>query len=675
MSAKAVKFIKDMAKDYRDKAKHAMQKLAEESRQGGGHEPASSVSDQEPGVLDLLDSLIREATEARGSSTGHPGDYLPGRLLSKDPSSPTDKADVKDPMITLREQLATNERSQNSFLVSILKPQVCLCSEMGDQSSTVVIASQALQLRTCAILDIDHIDDPINAIVLHRNFARIDALQVFYPHLRGWRSGRKESLLSHANAFVPLELLAGLAASAKDLDTIVAPTNAHLTYDKNNRLRLVSRPKGSAEGRAAGCDRTVDRFNVTCDRFTVNATSTHFAAIYDVVTNLILYTDPNQKIKTQQIEANLLSKDFSDTADIAANLEKQQNVLRKLGGAYHKALESGPGLMSTSAEFDHDLMARSVTITARRDNLEMWLATLQRSQASRSSSRSTGLRLDARAQEIVWHMREGDGRPLAKVAVNGVYFRWQNRSDGGVSNSLVIRDLNALNSGVDPYFPEIISKHPYSQTVLETRFMKADIFVAVIWNTLGAVGGIEIIDHFQVHLHPIRLQMEQSMADKIKHYFFSEREKSNGDTASIMSASSLSSQPSSISLADSDSIKSKQMQLASRNRSTESLLSATPPPSKRPPSMIHGNLLNLPSSASSQTTLSSTRPSSIFKDTLHSPLDALVRGDENLDANDMRERARSNHTFLHVELFPTVLCLSFKVRFCDSAMCCLSLSL
>lgn len=41
-------------------------------------------------------------------------------------------------------------------------------------------------------------------------------------------------------------------------------------------------------------------------------------------------------------------------------------------------------------------------------------------------------------------------------------------------------------------------------------------------------------------------------------------------------------------------------------------------------------------------------------------LNAIAPRDDHLDADDMRERARSNRTFLHVELFPTVLCLSFQ---------------
>ncbi|KAK9898273.1 hypothetical protein P389DRAFT_193319 [Cystobasidium minutum MCA 4210] len=665
MTAKAIKFIKDMARQYRGRAKSTHQDFGKGGEQRTESGTPSWHTSQEPGVSDLLDSLIREATEPRRNKifdTQSPTIKIgPSHTTSQGGSDESDG----DPMTLLREQLAANERSRNGFLVSILKPQVCLFSEMGGQSSTVVIASQALQVRVCAIIDIDYVDDPINATVMHRSFGRIDALQVFYPHLRGWRSGGKENLLSHANAFVPLELLSGLAGNAKDLDTIVAPTNAILSYDKNNRLRLVSRPKKDSDSHSEGCDRTVDRFSVTCDRFTVNATSTHFAAIYDVIANLILYTDPSQKDRSLQIEGLVLSGDFSDTANIARNLEKHQNELRKRKRAYRQLLEKGRGPKGSELWYQRDLTDRSVELTRHRDEVTLLLAALQRSQASRTSNRSTGLRLDARAQEIVWHMREGDGKPLAKVAVNGAYFCWQNRSDGGVSNSLVIRDLNALNSGVDPYFPEIISKHPYSQAVLETRFMKADIFVAVIWSTLGSVGGIDIIDHFQVHLHPIKLQMEQRMADKMKHYFFAERDKHNSDTASIASGgSSLSSRTpsaSSVSLVDSHSGRSSRLQLGLGNRSTDSFGSAAHSSSNLASHVGHGNSLRIPSSASSQISVGSGQTPSSIKDKKFEPsLNRVVLKDAFLDADEMRHRARVNHTFLHVELFPTVLCLSFK---------------
>lgn len=667
MTAKAIKFIREFAKDTRkaftpgrDTNLNVADKAEKPPRNDSFH------AAKEHAAVDLLDDLLREVTEPRN------GRELPRNSSVNQDSTPASNEEVVDPMTLLREQLGSDERSQNSFLVSVLKPQVCLYSELSGHSSTVVIASQAVQLRICAIIDNDHVDDPINAVVMHRSFGRVDALQAFYPHLRGWRSGRKETILSHADAFVPLELLGGLSADTRDLDTIVAPTNAKLTYDKNNRLRLINQSSQRSDDGAAGCDRTVDRFSVACDRFTVNATSTHFAAIYDVITNLILYTDPNQKARTQKIEQLSLSRDFSDSADIATNVEKQQNELRALRRRFHRTINGEDNRHYTSEERYVYVTQQIQDFNERKEVLTLWLGAMQASQDSRTSGKTTGMRLDARAKEITWHMREGDGKPLAKVSVNNVYFCWQNRSDGGTSNSLVIRDLVALNSGVDPYFSEIISKHPYSSTVMETRFMKADIFVAVIWSMLSPVGGIPIIDHFQVHLHPIRLQMEQSMADKIKHYFFSPRESKHiEDTASVAGSSISNDSKSSFSF-ETASSQSSRLELALRNRSTESLSAPTQGSSKRPPSIAKSSLLSLPSSSSaaSQVSLPGSRPRSVLRNPLQEmSLNAIAPRDDHLDADDMRERARSNRTFLHVELFPTVLCLSFKVRV-DSLMLC-----
>lgn len=658
MTAKAIKFIRDFTKETRKSYPTARDNVKKDSGKANNTEPIQSVQDAE--TLGLLDDLLREVTaptktqkSAQNSSIGQP-ERSGKEVVTEDNSD--------DPMSALREQLGSNERSQNSFLVSILKPQVCLYSEISGHSSTVVIASQAVQLRICAIIDIDHADDPINAIVMHRSFGRVDALQAFYPHLRGWRSGRKESILSHADAFVPLELLAGVSANSRDLDTIVAPTSALLTYDKNNRLRLINQSNRELDSAAEGCDRTVDRFGVDCERFTVNATSIHFAAIYDVITNLILYTDPNQKARTQKVEQLALSRDFSDSADIATNVERQQNELRTLKQHIHRTMDGQDKIHRTKDEFHRNLTTQMFELNERKDVLTLWLEAMQASQASRSPSKVTGMRLDAKAKEITWHMREGDGKPLAKVAVNNVYFCWRNRSDGGVSNSLVIRDLIALNSGVDPYFSEIISKHPYSPAVMETRFMKADIFVAVIWSMLSPVGGIPIIDHFQVHLHPIRLQMEQSMADKLKHYFFSERESKNGNDNLSITASSDSNDSRVSPPSSTGSSSGNRLQMASRNRSSDNVSSTSSLASKRPPSIVRSSMLSLPDSSLSQVSLPGSRPRSALRNPLEEiAIQEISTRNDYLDADDMRARALINRTFLHVELFPTVLCLSFKV--------------
>lgn len=675
MTAKAIKFIKDFAKETKKNFLTGREHIVNDSKASRLSKAEDGAAAQDPESLDLLEALLAEVTDPRkNGKTPQNSD----RTIPSSSDHPKAGEDEADPMTVLREQLGSHERSQNSFLVSILKPQVCLYSEISGHSSTVVIASQAVQLRICAIIDVDHADDPINAVVMHRSFGRVDALQAFYPHLRGWRSGRKETLLSHANAFVPLELLAGLATDSKDLDTIVAPTNAQLTYDKNNRLRLIGQSSGHSDSGAAGCDRTVDRFAVVCERFTVNATSVHFAAIYDVITNLILYTDPNQKARTQKIEQLALSRDFSDSIDIATNVENQQNELRALRRRHHRTIDGLENKSCTQEELYLILTSQMYEFIERKDVMTLWLEAMQSSQASRSSSK-TGMRLDAKAKEITWHMREGDGKPLAKVAVSNVYFCWQNRSDGGISNSLVIRDLVALNSGVDPYFSEIISKHPYSPAVMETRFMKADIFVAVIWSMLSPVGGIPIIDHFQVHLHPIRLQMEQSMADKLKHYFFSPIEHKDRDDHVSLAVGNSPAGPAgmrapSSSLAPSSGSSSR-LQLALKNRSSESLSAPPSTLSKRPPSIAKSSILSHPSASESQFSLPSSRPRSVLHNHLGSMtpvginISDIAPRDDHLDADDMRERARVNRTFLHVELFPTVLCLSFKVRHilkCDS---------
>jgi hypothetical protein len=188
---------------------------------------------------------------------------------------------------------------------------------------------------------------------------------------------------------------------------------------------------------------------------------------------------------------------------------------------------------------------------------------------------------------------------------------------------------------------------------------------------LSPVGGISIVDHFQVHLHPIRLQMEQAMADKLKQYIFSQRDaKYAEDTNSIASGhtgSSLSSK-STPPLSDASSISSYSSgRLSAAMRSTDNL-SIDSRNSKRPPSIHADNklgILSLPGLTGSQVSLNSkpitSRPRSILHShTVDTALGEITR-DDHLDAEEMRERARLNRTFLHVELFPTILCLSFKV--------------
>lgn len=662
MTARAIKFIKDLSEETGSQELRKEKKSRNRRRQPPISRETSSKGPAQTGKIheDLFDKLLNDkglnwSFKDQGSGTNKQSD----QRSESGSSSTSQSAFDLDPQSEGFKDLPDHWGLRNSYIVSLLKPQIAFNSE-GSESQTVILTSMSVQLRVFKIVDELHVDDPINSHVMYRSFGAVDSLQAFYPHVHGWRSGKKEYILNSLQ-FVPLEVLAGCADDPADLDRIVPRTSAKLRYDKYNRLRLLNDGKasGSHHGRPHSVGATLDRLSVECERFSVSATPRHYGAIYDVVTNLLLYSDPGQKAKSQKVERIVLSKDFSDKHDIAMAVSRQQDELRMVRRRLIGAFDRGMHTLAEPEIEEHYLV--SADYIRRSEIISMWMRAIQTAQDNRVSNKSMGMQIDAQASEIVWHMREAGGTPLAKVGVKGIAFRWLNRNDGSVSNCLLISDLVALNSSPEHYFSEIIAKYPVPPSANE-HVMREDLFMAVVWSMLTPVGGINIVERFEVHLHPVRLQIEQWFGKKILDYVFSQREArkkqaANGETSLTPSSSTTNIRSSSTSVSSRAARSVESLSVYSGRRSGEAALNDDHR-SFQHRSSSNGSFVSTGGSSIS----TGLRPASLMHVSSSETLAlAGTKPDDHLDAEEMRERARMNRAFLHVEVFPTILCLSFRV--------------
>jgi len=256
-------------------------------------------------------------------------------------------------------------------------------------------------------------------------------------------------------------------------------------------------------------------------------------------------------------------------------------------------------------------------------------------------------------------MTSAENYPLVKLAVRGVDFDWQNKSDGSISNSVIIRDLQALNSRPVHAFAEILAKYEGAQ---EHELAQRDLFLCAFWVVLPSVGGISIIEKLELHVHPVFLQLEHHVGQEISQYIFgngnSRLRKNQRDDDSSSSKNGRSSKK--ITGSSKDSSRSSLhpgMYLTAASRSQESIASYSSNGSDA-------------SSARSGRRRSSVHPSGSaisllggkgYGGELIRSKNPLADEDE-LDVEEMKERAKANRTFVLVNFSPTVICLSFKQK-------------
>lgn len=622
ISASAIKFIRDLTKEH-EKKHHRQSSRKKMSEKTPGRKNTVLEDSQETNRL--LDELVNGLGKSFWATSETDSDKH---------KTFADPLDINPD--SLADSLPEAFEQQSGHLVLFIKPQIALQSDVDDKSIIILTAFRA-ELKTYSIFDSRTPDDPVNAHVLDTTFTQLQGLQAFYP-----REGVRNNT---GNLFVPLETLIDLRIEPWGFDRVVPRTAAYIRYDKFNQLRMSANGQ-SSDNLGLHLDSNhfqmgTDRVSVEFEKFSASANPDHFGAIYNVVTDLLLYSDPLQKSRSKKLEELVYTRDFSDlirAIDAISSIQERLRSLQHLGQQYQVHLD----------ELDEDgrleLFYGRAEFVRLSNELNLVVEAITRAQdfnrVNRSSSKSVGVQFEARAPEIVWHMLDKSDIPFAKFSVNGVAFSWISKKDSSVSNRLIIKDLKALNSSPNQIFAEIIAK---SEKVSDHDLYKANLFAVLQWDALAPVGGISIVEQFQIHLHPVRLQLEHRVGRQILNYIFSQRRK-----ATDLPPREEAIKPSRPSLAPSSTNSS----YSRYSQSNDSL-----------PLSKNSSRTHLPENRSSAALTSSSASFSALGRTT-SITEAWIADsslEEGLDAVEMRGRAALYRTFLLVEFSSTTFYLTYRV--------------
>ncbi|KAH7887657.1 golgi-body localization protein domain-containing protein [Phlebopus sp. FC_14] len=407
----------------------------------------------------------------------------------------------------------------------LLKPQIILRSieppsEAGKESTAILAAVQA-KLQSFNIMDARNLEDPISGNIMTRNYTSLDGLQTFCPTKTN----------SSGDGPVPLEVLIDYRCESNSFDRIVPQTNATCQYDRFNRLRLRNNVtstvrSGGASPRRGGqahLYNETDLVQLHIPRFTVSASDPHFQSISDIIANLILFSDVAHKARLEKLETLLFAYDFSD-------LDSAADVVSDLQNRFRSAIEI------------HNDVSRQVRTDRSRTNLEilklkahMFLLVeelnlifdairLAQERTDDRTDQKSALLLHASSSEISWGMLDENRKLLAKLAVRNIDFSWLSKRDSSTANSLTVGDLQAFDGSPHAVWTEIVSK--YEEPSSHPLF-KRDLFLEAEWTILAPVGGITIYEKFLLDFHPIRLQLDAHLGQRIMEYVWPARRGRN----------------------------------------------------------------------------------------------------------------------------------------------------
>lgn len=250
-----------------------------------------------------------------------------------------------------------------------------------------------------------------------------------------------------------------------------------------------------------------NKISACLPRVIVSATSEDYLAIYKIVTNLILYVEPDNKSLKKQIETASLAFDFDDIERITSligNLTNAEQVLERIVKEF---------IFKRRLLKDVDLIDLSNIYNERMNHLlQLYVILRVFTESNRDESNCTVL-WDFKIKEVVLHMLHNSSTPFLDVIVNNVNYQRLQTDTGFTDNMVSVRNINIFNRDKDAIYPTLVK--PYStRRLLDTQYDDQPV-VAIRWGVDKPVGGIRIVKSVTTNITGLVVTLEEETINRI----------------------------------------------------------------------------------------------------------------------------------------------------------------
>jgi hypothetical protein len=514
MSRRAVKFIADIVEEQ-SKNKQKRKEYFGSSTPSASDERSSNEKDDNNSVEERIEQLLQDAKRFVNADDPSPATTSENQARPKS----GDESDSISPDFT----------PQNSYHLRLIAPQIQLQSDKNPRSVTLV-AAKGMTLKVLSIMDKRRVTDDVSGLVQRRFSLDMDGAQFFVAtqknlkaHLQFYAGNKYGNPPGSAwPPWLTLEAMFDFELNPFGFSRIIQRTSASLRYDKYNNLRLkyneevvqaddaVHHPD-QGEGRMDQIWVDFPDVRAICD-------STEYYTIYIIVLDLLLYSEPLEKVRSERLEKIMLASDFSDLRGAPEMVFKLQERIQQLEEIKEYFQVQAKYLDKQGWK---DRMALEKDLTSCEDELFFIMkaiTTSQRKGDDRSMSKANAMmRWCLSASDVVWHLMRDRNEPLVEFQLRNAAYERTDLSDGSNYNLIEVERLYALNLLENAVYPQMIV--PYIDQNRRPD-AKDDMMLRIQWYMLEAVAGIPVLDDFEVSLFPLKVQLERELGKKLFEYIF-----------------------------------------------------------------------------------------------------------------------------------------------------------
>ena len=331
MSRRAVKFIIDIVEEQ-TKSKATVREYKPEPSRSNITYTLASPSDEKDEDTVVEDRIMQLLGDAK-------------RFVDVEDLADTEPNSLqRETTADIQEQVTEDFVPLNSYHIRLIAPQIQLQSEKNTRS-VVLISAKGMEFKVISIMDRSNLSDDVSGLVQRRFALDMDGAQFFvttqktlYKFLHLY-SGNKYGNAPGSSwpPWVSLEVMFDFHLNPFGFQRIIQKTSASLRYEKYNPLRLKHEKVESGENASAqGSDQQESRLDqlwINFPRVRASCDSTQYYAMYIIVMDLLLYSEPLEKTRSERLDRIMLASDFSDlrgAPEIATSLQERIRQLEEI---------------------------------------------------------------------------------------------------------------------------------------------------------------------------------------------------------------------------------------------------------------------------------------------------------------------------------------------------------
>lgn len=320
---------------------------------------------------------------------------------------------------------------------------------------------------------------------------------------------RTKAALEKASIFVSKTGL-----SKTEYEMILPETNIYFCYNASNTIYSPSTgdlSKAASLGFGDG-----DTINILAPGLKLFMDSPQYCIMYALIVNLLVYRDPRQKERAEQLDSLVLARDILDKDKIIRTLEDLQDRVVRMESAL---LNYSFGTTNLN---ESKFAARLEKLNELEEALCLIFDSVSsiKSSAEKLTKKQTRLELQIVIDHIQWTLTHPDRSPMVSLTLQDIRNVWISNEDGSMSDLTEIGVILATNKSPDSFYKTLIEPLPQGFYTKAISSAMSQQIIRFYWKAIPPVGGIPIIEHVELNMSPLTIRLSRKITSEIFTFFF-----------------------------------------------------------------------------------------------------------------------------------------------------------